>query len=425
MKSIRYLLLILLMICILRDIQAQKVFREGYIVKNSGETLTGLVEFSSKQGIPDPCRFRRFEIARTVEYSPSDIKAFGYINGNRYESLSLKNTKNFFEVLVSGAIKLYLKGSQYYVEKDISGPVELKNGPVTISTPEGTKQFREAIELLAYLTGRKAGTIPKNFNIKTGIVPLITNYNEQACENYYVYRRTYNEKQLTQLAWKSGVSRNRFGILTGIKLYSINMKINPLMYGVSSDDYVPLPGKETGFTAGLSYERLLFRKTDRIAIRLNLLISDQSFYSYSERSGTGGSLIRDDANFGFKGIKVPVLVQYSFTGGRAVPYLNAGVAYQLFLNTDYHHTYEVENLVHEIYTYEDQNMTFRKGELTGAGGLGVRVRIFNNININLYLMAEYGKGIFVNELPENVNHNAKKPYVQNTLQETLLLGITF
>lgn len=424
--KITYPLLIFLIISFSgQSLCAQKIFREGYIVKKTGESFTGLVEYSAKQKIPSECIFKRFDIARPVAYFPGEILAFGYRNGNRYESKEVDNKVSFFEVLVAGKIVLYQKGSDYYLDKDHLGLVRLVNGPVTYNSDGGKEEFKSLADFLSFITEGKAGTISQKFNIRNEIVQLITSYNMESGMAFSVYNRSIAEKQLTQDAWKSGAARNRFGVLSGINLYTLNMKFNPNISGFLSDHFIPDPVRETGMVAGFSYERLLLRRTDRIAVRINVFYNSKSFYSYSERPGGGGGTIRDDAYFSFTGIKVPVLFQYSLTGGRIVPCINAGVACQYFLKTDYMHVAEAENILHEITTYVDHDMVFNKGELTGVCGLGVRTRILTKLNLHLTFMLETGKGLFLNELQGDTNSMKLKPYNQRSFQSTLLIGITF
>lgn len=425
MKTFKSLVLILTISFLIQDLSAQKIFRDGYIVKKTGESLTGLVQYSAKQDIPSECTFKRFDIARTVVYTPEEIQAFGYRNGNRYEAKEANGKISFFEVIVAGRIVLYQKGSKYYIDKDHLGLVELKNGPVTYNNGEGNKEFKSLSEFLTSATEGKAGAISEKFNVKNEIVPLITTYNMQSGKSYNVFNRSITEKQLTQDAWKSGAAKNRFGIVSGINMYKLNLKFNPDMYGITNADYVPTPDKEMGLAAGLTYERLLSRRSDRMSARIDILYNSQDFYCYNERENNVGGITRDDAFFSFTGIKVPVLFQYSLTGGRIVPYVNAGVAYQYFIKTDYHHVAEIENTFHEITTYEDSNMLFKSGELTGVGGIGMRARIFSNLNLHLMFMMEYGKGFFLNTDPTDTNNRQNDPYVMNSLQSTVLLGITF
>jgi ribosomal protein L27 len=425
MKTIKSLVLILIISFTAPALSGQKIFRDGYIVKKMGESLVGLVQYSDKQGVPSECAFKRFDIAREVVYTPSELQAFGYRNGNRYESREIDNKVIFLEVIATGKIILYQRGSRYYIDKDHLGLVELKNGPVRYNTAEGQKEFNNLPAFLTAVTEGKAGPVPEKFNVKEEIVPLVISYNKTSGNSYNVFNRSISEKQLTQETWKSGAAKNRFGVVSGLNMYTLNLKFNPDMFGITNEDYVPNPEKETGLVFGLTYERLLSRRSDRFSVRIDMLVNSQDFYSYSERENNVGGITRDDANFGFTGLKLPVLFQYSLTGGRIVPYVNAGIAYQYFLSTDYQHVAEEENTFHEIYTYHDSNMLFKSGELTGAGGLGVRTRIFSSINIHLMYMFEYGKGVFLNTNPTDTNNRKNDPYVENSIQSTFMLGITF
>ena len=425
MKPIKLTLIVLFISFPLQGLLAQKIFRDGYIVKKSGESLTGLVEYSVKQDIPSECIFKRFDIARAVVYSPNDILAFGYRNGNRYESRETDGKNSFYEVIVTGKIILYQKGSKFYIDKDHLGFVELKAGTITYNSGTGNREYKSLSEFLGFITEGKAGPVAGKFNLRNEIVPLIISYNKESAKSYYVFNRSISEKQLSQEAWKSGVSKNSFGVISGVNIYMLNLKFNPNMYGITSNNYVPNPGKEMGLVTGLTYERLLSRKTDRLSARISLLYTNQSFYCYGERANNAGGITRDDANFSFTGIKIPVLFQYSLTGGRIVPYLNAGVAYQYLIRTDYMHNAEIENTLHEISTYEDSNMLFRAGEITGLAGLGIRTRMFNNLNLHLMFLFEAGQGLFLNTDPTDTNYRTNKPYVQNSLQSSMLIGITF
>jgi hypothetical protein len=211
----------------------------------------------------------------------------------------------------------------------------------------------------------------------------------------------------------------------GVNLYALNIKFNPNMKGITLNNYVPASVSGTGPVFGVTYERSLSRRSDRFSARIDILYNSQNFYSYSERGNYSGGTTRDDARFSFKGLKVPVFFQYSITGGRIVPYANIGAAYQFFISKDYNHVAEVENGMHEITTVQDQNMLFRSGELSGAAGVGARVRLMNKLNLNLMYIFEYGQGMFQNVNVTDSNYRKNDPYVQNSIQSTLLLGITF
>jgi hypothetical protein len=414
MKNLKFLFFISLIFFFGKDLYSQKIFRDGYVIKKTGETLTGLVEYSASQDIPSTCIFKRFDIAREVKYTPQEILAFGYKNGNRYESKDLDNKIAFYEVIVTGEIILYRKGSRYYLDKDHHGVVELKNGSIAYLENGQEKVFKDLSGFLRYITDGKSGTISDKFNLKNEIIPLVTSYNQNSGKIYYVFNRSISEKQLAQKALETGAERSRLGFISGLNIYLLNLKTNQ----VSSND-LPNPKKEISPVYGLTYERLLSRKTDRFSIKADLIYTRQTFYAYKEFVNSI-LITRNDSFFNFTGIKIPVLFQYSFTSKRLVPYLNAGLAYQRIIDKNYNLISEIENPIsHEVKTYEYRNMDFLPGEISAVTGLGLRTRIFNNLNLQFQGRIEYGTGLLKSLTA------SYKTFKQNSIQATFLFGITF
>jgi hypothetical protein len=401
MKNIRLLLFLLLIFISGNEVYCQKIFRDGYIIKKGGAPIYGLVEYSSNQDIPSKCIFKSFDIARVIDYSPETLIAFGYKNGNRYETKELNNKQLFFEVLVTGKIVLYRRGSGYFIEKDKPGLVELKNGQIKYQTANGLTEFKDLPAFLTYLTEGKSGIISSKFNLKNDIIPLVTSYNKDSGKESYVFNRTISAKQISQKALETGVERNKFGLVGGINTYLL--KLTP---DATYKDFLPSPEKESAMILGVSFERLLSRKSDKYSLRIELLYNKQTFYSYSELTKSA-TISRYDAFFNFTGIKVPVLFQYSFTGKKIVPFVNAGFAYQLMNKKDYVQISEVENTtLHEVKTFEARDLVVRSGEVSSVAGIGLKTRIFNNLNLNIQGRVEYGPGII--ERAEENTLNDKK-----------------
>ena len=412
MKTLRIRLLILVLFISGSNIFCQKVFREGFIIKKTGETLNGLVEYSPNKDVPSVCVFKRFDIATIVNYFAGDIIAFGYKNGNRFESFNLAGKSSFYEVIITGDITLYRKRSKYFLTKNQSDPVELKNGPVTWISEGEKKEFKEITGFLEFITEGKAGEIPSKFEFKNDIIPLISAYNSVSGKDYYIFNRTLTEKQLAQQSLVSGSVKNRFGIVTGINLYMLD--IIPV-----ARSYFPDPENEAAVISGLTYERSLSRKTDRISLRTDFLFLRQTFYCYEENTLANGSMERDDAFFDFSAIKIPIMLQYSFTGRMIIPFVYAGFGYQYFLNNNYLRIQETETPGHEITTEEYRNMQFNRDEFSAVGGVGLRTRLYNNIHFYIQGRIELGTGIFVPKV------RGQTLYKQKSIQPTLLVGISF
>ena len=403
-------LVILSFFClIIHPVLSQKVFREGYIVKNNDEILYGLTGFKAGSQTPGECIFKRFEIAIPVTYKPGEIKEFGYVNGNRYKSVSIDGENTFIEVLVSGEIALYLKDAKYYLEKGTSGLTEVAGQKIFYGQGIEKKEFDGPTSFLNYLTEGKIN-ITEKINIKKDLVSLVSDYNQKSGEFNIVYRQDYSSNMLTGKSLRSGIRIWSIGVLGGINIYSLSLK-------PEAKYYLPDPESEIAPVAGLGYERIISRVNNKTSLRIEFLFIRQTFYSYGE-SSYGVEKYKDDAFFDFTGMKIPVMIQYSFTSGGLVPYLNGGISFLGFIKKNYLHIRETESYGYEINTTEDNDMQFHPGELTGLLGAGIRLKITNNLKIDLQGRIELGSGLFKpgTELRE---------YSQHSLQPTVLLGVSF
>jgi hypothetical protein len=421
-----YLLLFLAICLIPNNINSQSFFREGYIEKNSGDVLNGMIEYKPNQKIPAKCVFKRFDIASRVSYSAEEIKSFGYKNGNSYKAVSIDNKSSFYEVLVLGRITLYKKGNDYFVDKDNTGLIKIENGQLEYPEAGDIKKFKNPETFLAYLTEGKAGELNSKFDINKELLPLIIAYNKVSGKDYYTFNRKFSDKQLAKEISLSGAKRNRFGILTGLNMYNQNLELHGGVVpdGMSSK-YVPDSEFETGSLFGISFERSLLRKSDKLALRLDLYYTSQNFYCYEEYKDV--TFNRNEAFFDFTTIKAPFLLQYSVPGRRLVPFANAGVAYHYILSSNYRHIEEKENYFNVISTYEDNDFKFKQGEISAVAGIGARFRLMNNIGLNFQTRFEYGSGLFINSFTGEQFGKASysKPYKQNSIQMNILLGLTF
>jgi hypothetical protein len=408
-KSFSFIIIILL---ISNTVFSQAIFRDGYIIKNNGDVLKCLIEYKLNQDIPSSCISKRFDIALKISYKPDEIKGFGYINGNRYESKQLDNNYNFYEVIVSGKITLYSRGSKFFLEKGQSGLVELHNGSIECSTDGKKQNFDDLASLLEYLTEGKAD-IKEKINIKKDLASIIIKYNKESGNSFTVYNREFSEKMIISESLRSGTSLNRYGFFSGLNIYSL--KIIPI-----SSDYFPLPVPEFSFTPGFTYERIISRQNENLSLRIDLMFTKQTFYSYSEEAGSSDiSFVRDDAFFEFTGIKLPLLIQYSLTSHRIIPYFNAGVSYTPNFKINYLHIREIEDVNYNITTTEDNDFLFKKGEITGILGTGFKVRLANKTKLNVQGRIELGSGLF------RGNPGVTVTYIQYSIQSTFLIGITF
>lgn len=85
---------------------AQTDFRSGYIIKNQGDTLYGLIDYRSDLKMSLTCKFKN-DNNEIIEYTPSDILAFRIINSTFYISRIINDRKSILEFLINGKVNIY------------------------------------------------------------------------------------------------------------------------------------------------------------------------------------------------------------------------------------------------------------------------------------------------------------------------------
>ncbi len=102
-------------------LKAQTDFRPGYIIKISGDTLLGEIDYRGDLLMSSVCKFKDKE--NTIkDYFPNDISVFRFIDSKYYVSREINHRKVFLEYLIKGKINIYYMrddiGDHYYLDKD-------------------------------------------------------------------------------------------------------------------------------------------------------------------------------------------------------------------------------------------------------------------------------------------------------------------
>lgn len=119
MKLRRFILLgLLISIGILN---AQTDFKPGYVIKATGDTVFGQIDYRGDLIMNGLCKFKN-DNNTIKEYSPDDIVAFRFLDSKYYVTKKINNKKSFMEYLIKGKINIYYmrdeNGGHYYLDKE-------------------------------------------------------------------------------------------------------------------------------------------------------------------------------------------------------------------------------------------------------------------------------------------------------------------
>lgn len=130
---LKYLLIVFLCNCTF-FVFGQKKYTEGFIVRNSEDTLKGLLKFKSLRTGSAVCLFKKHLDNEIEKFLPHEIKSFGTdstIFESRREYLRREQklgNSNFLKVVFDGKLNIFLgKGNQFFIGTDTSTNVYLLN----------------------------------------------------------------------------------------------------------------------------------------------------------------------------------------------------------------------------------------------------------------------------------------------------------
>ena len=120
-KKMKYIFFTLAILVTLSGKVRAQDFRQGFVVRNSGDTVRGLVRYRTNKRSALLCTFKSTAKSPTENYSPDDIKAFGLLGYKYYETKVIDTglgVRVFAEVIVKGELSLYKHLQKLYVERD-------------------------------------------------------------------------------------------------------------------------------------------------------------------------------------------------------------------------------------------------------------------------------------------------------------------
>lgn len=101
---------------------AQSRFKQGYIIKNEGDTLKGYIDYSPHSKNTQSCFFKSNENSDATKYEPAQLSGYRFDDDAYYETTSIKDADGealvFMEKIVKGRVDLYLYNERFFLRKE-------------------------------------------------------------------------------------------------------------------------------------------------------------------------------------------------------------------------------------------------------------------------------------------------------------------
>ncbi|MFR9164936.1 MAG: hypothetical protein ACLVKO_01445 [Dysgonomonas sp.] len=191
MKNCKKILSIIFLLSCFTMSYAQKAgFKQGFVVKLSGDTLRGEIDYRGEQDMGRVCVFK--SAGKISEYTPDDISSFQIDEGKYYVSREIKEKKVFLEFLIQGMLNVYFlrdeSGAHYYIENQKDGLRELAYNESIMTNENGKSYFYHSdrhIKLLEHYM-EDAPDLRKNIEqikepSKKNLVEIAEKYHYEVC----------------------------------------------------------------------------------------------------------------------------------------------------------------------------------------------------------------------------------------------------
>lgn len=297
---------------------AQTSLRPGYIVIT--DTIRGAVVYHEGAQATRICSFKKEGTSESVDYRPGDIKGYGF-ESRHFTSIVYKGNVQFMEVIATGRIRLLRSNKVFYLVKDttIVPLTSEKKGTVINGRHYDSEDkvwlgrvkpmLNDCQATVRALDGVQLSSLsPKQVERKFSKV--IAQYNECYGEKTTVYKLEKTKRPVS------------IGFFTGVAIPTAKFT-SPS----STERYTGSAGP----VFGVSFEWANLRISERLKFRTEVL------YSKVEADGTNQYGLHRSMKY--SAVKVPLLIHYSFSSGRVVPFVRAGVACNFLFDSQYVMTY--------------------------------------------------------------------------------------
>lgn len=381
---------------------SQNDWKPGYIIKNSGDTVFGLIDNRDSKTNSVHCYFRKDGLSETIIFGPKDIAGYRFNDGKFFISKDIpvedSTRKIFLEFLIEGKVDVFHyqdDKSHFFIEKE-GKLYELKN-TTEIKEVKGTKYFIDKREYVVTMNSlmQDANIQPIIYTSKLdskSLIKVAKKYHERVCsdEQCIIYEKK-NKPIHLNFGVQLGESMNRFNF--GDELLSD--------FSLSSSI-----GCRLEFENVISY-------TENLSIQLDVTLQQFSKYNLKDiynfttlsYNGQYYTISNEKYNEDLQNLnvdlkvvvlKLPVVVNYTFSKGKIRPYLGIGISNNFVLSQNKDFVYLTFNN-----EYKQSIPTYSLGIL---GRVGCKYALKNNHALYADLNIDYSQNLNINQFLKLTNN---------------------
>ncbi|RSK45736.1 porin family protein [Hymenobacter perfusus] len=370
------------------DLSAQTNFVPGYVVTLSGDTLRGEVDYRGAQRSARQARFRTAAGAEVTEYTPAQIRGYGFPRVRLYESHKIitdtasQRQQYFLEILAAGKASVYsfrdgADKERYYLGVAAEPVVELVQRTVRVQQDNQFVSEEQFIYRNTLATAFQDCPAVQRYILRLplraqALADLVTRYNN--CSASEVPRNTnmgQRPKDHLTLLVLAGAGTSTLSI-TGSSFNSDGK------YAGSVDPLV-----------GLGVNLTIPAVSEKLSLQLEAYYHAQEYTVYSS-SGTGNGAASAPLTLSY--IRMPLILRYTARKGKVRPYLQLGFGGGFALEEKSHLYLFPTFTINPTGVGLVVDRTIRRFELLGTGGIGLRIGKEGQRKLGVEARLERGNG---------------------------------
>ncbi len=355
-------------------------FKEGYIITNDNDTVSGYINYKGPVKNTFTCEFAKTPEAKVETYTPGDIKAFRFIDSKYFTSDQIEIdsilTPVFLEWLIMGEASILsftpsdLK-IRYFIKTQNDSLIELKNTTVT----KEIYGHRYEVDNHEYI-----GQLKIQLQDKPELFDEIERTPFQAKSLIKVSKKYHNLK-----------CPDEDCLIFEDKNRKYSIYIAPSVSFIASQ-YILNNGNEEAVKLAMSPGygiNIKFGKSPVLSPKFSFNLG-ASFYDITYEYDAFVSNVEDYTIARIKYVRIPLTVSYKILNKQFSPYFNTGLTANYRFNYQYYDTWLLNEITNQnTYNYDDFDLDMKALQIGFNAGIGFAMDVNNKWSVDFLCSYEY------------------------------------